>query len=72
MKFSYWIDYPSMSIAIQVDNNTFRCVKFVEKKVVRGAERIFDSVSDLEAFLSSLPYPPQEQISEVLEDLIVD
>lgn len=72
MKFSAWIDYPSFSIAIQTIEGSFRCVKFVDKKVVRGAEKTLDSKTDLEEFLITLPYPPKEQISEVLDTLGMD
>lgn len=72
MKYSAWIDFPSFSIAIQTDAECFRCVTFVDKKVVRGAVKTFYSFSDLEEFLTNLPYPPQEPISEVLKGLQKD
>ena len=37
MKFDQWIEYPTMSIAIQKIENGFRCFKYVDGNVVRGA-----------------------------------
>jgi hypothetical protein len=69
VKYSYWIDYPSFSIAIQTNGGSFRCVKFVDKKAVRGAEKTLHTLSDLKDFLLTLPYPPKDQISEVMDTL---
>ena len=70
MKFSAWVDYPSMSIAIQIVDGKFKCVKYVGNRKVHSAEKICSSLDELKDFLESLPYPPKQEIEEILDSLI--
>ena len=69
MKFTAWIDYPSMSIAIQETTDGFRCSKYVDRKVIRSAHQSFETIDELEGFLMELPYPPMAEIRDLIQTL---
>lgn len=72
MKFTAWIDYPTMSIAIQVNDEGFHCKKFVDHRIVRDASKTCFSIEELKAFLLTLPEPPKEEISNLMDQLKLD
>jgi hypothetical protein len=69
MKFTTWIDYPSMSIAIQEKDGTYRCVKYVNKTIVRNATKLCDNLIVLEIFLKGLPNPPLDEINSLIKSM---
>ena len=70
MKFLAWIDFPSMSIGISKLNDGFKCVKFVEGSIVRGASKEVSGLIELRAFLMTLPGAESKKIEQALIELI--
>ncbi|MCH2232234.1 MAG: hypothetical protein MK105_18000 [Crocinitomicaceae bacterium] len=69
MKLDQWIEYPTMSIAIQKIDNGFRCFKYVDGNVVRGTSAEFEDIAGLSEFLNSLPNADKADINSVIEQL---
>lgn len=55
MKYIAWIDYPTMTIAIERINDEFKCTKFVNGTMVKGATKSILEYNELLAFLKTLP-----------------
>ena len=55
MKYIAWIDFPTMTIAIERVNNEFKCTKFVDGNMIKGATKTILESSELLAFLKTLP-----------------
>lgn len=70
MKFLAWIDFPSMSIGVSKMNEGFKCVKFVEGSIVRGASKEVSNLIELKAFLMTLPGSNSKKIDQALIEII--
>jgi len=69
MKYAAWIDYPSMSIAVQKVDSGYRCLKYVNNSIIRNTDKTFDTKDELENFLLELPSPPKEEIKTLISNL---
>lgn len=69
MKYTAWIDFPTMSIAVQKTDNGFRCVKYVNGSIIRGAEKIVSDIDELKAFLITLPGSKSADIDSLSLDV---
>ncbi|MCH2235617.1 MAG: hypothetical protein MK078_15355 [Crocinitomicaceae bacterium] len=69
MKFDKWIEYPTMSIAVQKIENGFRCFKYVDGNIVRGASADFEHTEKLSEFLLSLPNADKVDVRSIIAQL---
>ncbi|MEX1003579.1 MAG: hypothetical protein WDZ35_15780 [Crocinitomicaceae bacterium] len=69
MKFDAWLNYPSITIAVERVDEGYRCVKFVEESIVRGGAVFCEDERELKHFLLSIPNPPKKEISELIASL---
>ncbi len=70
MKFLAWIDLPSMSIGVSKLNGGYKCIKFVEGSIVRGASKEVSNRIELRAFLMTLPGAESEKVEQALIEII--
>jgi hypothetical protein len=69
MKYTAWVDYPTMTIAIERLNPGFKCTKFVDGVIVRGATKTILDSKELLAFLKTLPGGTNIDYKKELADL---
>ncbi|MBN4077680.1 hypothetical protein JYT25_00870 [bacterium AH-315-C20] len=69
MKYTGWIDYAAMSIAVQEMENGYRCLKYVGSSRIRNADVFFENLDEMKSFLLEIPNAPEDQIEYLLERL---
>jgi len=69
MKYTAWIDYPTMTIASEHLSSGYKCTKFVDGIMIKGATKTILESKELLAFLKTLPGSAKIDFNKELADL---
>ena len=68
MKVIRWFNYFDISIAVQKQNDSYKCIKHLDGKNLIGESITFDDLKELELYLLEHPGCPREEVLEFIEE----
>lgn len=69
MRYEAWLQYPTMTVAVQLVNGQYNCIEFGAEQALRKSLKICDSILELKFFLLSLPNSPKKEIVALVNKL---